>query len=63
MLTPWAARARDGVGESPGPYEEWGIDERVVELSVRTSQVKDEEEEDERLDLVLLGVGQNNEHA
>ena len=56
MLTPWAARARDGVGESPEPYEEWGIDERVVELSVRTSQVKDEEEEDERLDLVLGGL-------
>ena len=56
ILTPWAARARDGVGESPEPYEEWGIDERVVELSVRTSQVKDEEEEDERLDLVLGGL-------
>ena len=53
MSTPCAARPRGGVGESPEPYEEGGIDERVEELSVRTSQEKDEDEEDERLDLVL----------
>ena len=39
--------------ESPEPYEEEGVDECVKELSVRTTQEKDEEEEDERLDLVL----------
>jgi len=41
------------VVESPEPYEEEGVDECVKELSVRTTQEKDEEEEDERLDLVL----------
>ena len=53
MSTPCAARPRGGVGESPELHEEGGIDERVEELSVRTSQEKDEDEEDERLDLVL----------
>ena len=53
MSTPWAARPRGGVGESPESYEEGGIDERVEELSVHTSQEKEEDEEDERLDLVL----------
>ena len=41
------------MGESPEPYKEGGIDERLEELSVRTSQEKDEDEEDERLDLVI----------
>ena len=41
------------MGESPEPYKEGGIDGRLEELSVRTSQEKDEDEEDERLDLVL----------
>ena len=41
------------MGESPEPYEEEGVDECVKELSVRTTQEKDKEEEDERLDLVL----------
>ena len=47
------AAKRSGLGESPEPYEEEGVDECVKELSVRTTQEKDEEEEDERLDLVL----------
>ena len=46
------------MGESPEPYEEGGIDERVEELSVCRSQEKDKDEEDER-----WGVGQNNECA
>ena len=41
------------MGESPEPYEEEAVDECVKELSVRTTQEKDKEEEDERLDLVL----------
>ena len=53
MSAPWAARPRGGLGGSPEPYEEGGIDKRAEELSVRTSQEKDEDEEDERLDLVL----------
>ena len=44
---------RLGVGESPEPYEEEAVDECVKELSVRTTQEKDKEEEDERLHLVL----------
>ena len=31
-----------GLGESPKPYEEEGVDERVKELSVRMSLEKDE---------------------
>ena len=31
-----------GLGESPEPHEEEGADERVKELSVRMSLVKDE---------------------
>ena len=58
MSTPWVARLRGGVGESPEPYENRGIDEHVEELSVRRSQEKDKDEEDER-----WGVGQNNECA
>ena len=42
-----------GLGESPKPYEEEGADERVKELSVRMSLEKDEDEDDEKLDLVL----------
>ena len=53
MSIPWAAQPRGGVGESPEPYEEGSNDERVEELSVRTSQEKDEDKEDERLGLVL----------
>ena len=53
MSAPWAARPRSGLGVSPEPYEEGGIDKRAEELSVCTSQEKDEDEEDERLDLVL----------
>ena len=53
MSAPWAARPRGGLGGSPEPYEEGGIDKRAEELSVRTSQEKDEDEEDERLDLVI----------
>ena len=41
------------MGESPEPYEEEGGDKCVKELSVRTTQEKDKEEEDERLHLVL----------
>ena len=41
------------MGESPEPYKEGGIDGRLEELSVRTSQEKDEDKEDERLGLVL----------
>ena len=41
------------MGKSPEPYEEEGVDECVKELSVRTTQEKDEEEEGERLYLVL----------
>ena len=40
------------MGESPEPYEEEAVDECVKELSVRTTQEKDEEE-NERLHLVL----------
>ena len=47
------AAKRSGLGESPEPYEEEGVDECVKELSVRTTQEKDEEEKDERLHLVL----------
>ena len=43
-----------GWGEKPEPYEEGGADKRVEELSVRASQEKDEEEEDEKLDLVQM---------
>ena len=39
--------------ESPEPYEEEGTDERVEELSVRASQEDEENEEDEKLYLVL----------
>ena len=41
------------MGESPEPYEEEAVDECVKELSVRTTQEKDKEEEDKRLHLVL----------
>ena len=54
MSAPWAARPRGGLGGSPEPYEEGGIDKRAEELSVRTSQEKDEDEEDEKLDLVQM---------
>ena len=47
------AANRSGVVESPEPYEEEAVDECVKELSVRTTQEKDEEEKDERLHLVL----------
>ena len=47
------AAKRLGVGKSPEPYEEEGVDECVKELFVRTTQEKDEEEEDKRLHLVL----------
>ena len=47
------AAKRSGVVESPEPYEEEAVDECVKELSVRTTQEKDEEEKDERLHLVL----------
>ena len=40
------------LGESPEPYEEEGADERV-ELSMRSSQEKDEDTKDKKLDLVL----------
>ena len=43
-----------GWGENPEPYEEDGADKRVEELSVRASQEKDEDEEDEKLDLVQM---------
>ena len=42
-----------GLGESPEPYEEEGADERVEELSMRSSQEKDEDTKDKKLDLVL----------
>ena len=41
------------MGESPEPYEEEAVDECVKELSVRTTQEKDKEEEDKKLDLVV----------
>ena len=39
--------------ESPELYETEGTNERVKELSVRASQKEKEDEEDEKLDLVL----------
>ena len=42
-----------GLGESPEPYSKEGDNERVKELSVRMSLEKDEDEDDEKLDLVL----------
>ena len=43
------------MGESPEPYEEEGADERVEELSMRSSQEKDEDTNDKKLDLRYLG--------
>ena len=43
-----------GWGENPEPYEEDGAGKRVEELSVRASQEKDEDEEEEKLDLVQM---------
>ena len=42
-----------GLGESPEPYKEKGDNERVKELSVHMSLEKDEDKDDEKLDLVL----------
>ena len=53
MSAPWAARPRGGLGVSPEPYEEGGIDKRAEELSVCTSQEKGNDEEAKRLDLVV----------
>ena len=47
------AAKESGLGESPEPYEEEGADERVEELSMRSSQEKDEDTKDKKLDLVL----------
>lgn len=41
------------LGESPELYKEEGDNERVKKLSVRMSLEKDEDEDDEKLDLVL----------
>ena len=42
-----------GLGESPEPYKEKDDNECVKELSVHMSLEKDEDEDDEKLDLVL----------
>ena len=41
------------LGESPELYKVEGDNERVKKLSVRMSLEKDEDEDDEKLDLVL----------
>ena len=41
------------MGESPELYKVEGGNERVKKLSVRMSLEKDEDEDDEKLDLVL----------
>ena len=50
---PGGAIKRLGLGESSKPYKEEAAVEPVKELSMRASQEKDKEKEDEELDLVL----------
>ena len=50
---PGGAIKRPGLGESSKPYKEEAAVEPVKELSMRASQEKDKEKEDEELDLVL----------
>ena len=49
-------------GKSPEPYEREGVDERIEELSVRTSLEK-EKTRRTRDYIWLLGSCQNNEYA